>query len=69
MNPVVQHFATIPPKDAAFARDAIASLERECRSRPARKRMAELALGRHGNYTPEGKAVWGEYLATFEGAA
>lgn len=53
------------PKGPDYARDIIATIERETKSRAARKRMAELAIGRLGNYTPEAKDVWRAYLATF----
>lgn len=51
------------PRDAQYASDVIAELQRDCKSRKARIRMAEMAIGM-GNYTDEGRAVWRDYLAT-----
>ena len=54
----------LAPKGPEFAREIIANLEADCKSRAARKRMAEIVLMR-GNYTDAGLAVWREYLAKF----
>lgn len=51
------------PRGADYAAGVIAELKRDCRSRKARVRMAEMALS-IGNYTAEGRAVWAAYLAT-----
>lgn len=51
------------PRNAEYAADVIAELKRECKSKKARVRMAEMAVSM-GNYTDEGRAVWREYLAT-----
>jgi hypothetical protein len=52
-------------KGPIYAAARIADIERGTKSRAVRRRMAELAIGPLGNYTPEAKAVWVEYLATF----
>ena len=49
-------------KDSTYARDIIATMERETKSRAARRRMAEIAAGPLGQYTEEAKALWREYL-------
>ena len=41
----------------------IAELKRDCKSKRARVRMAEMAIGM-GNYTDEARDVWRAYLAT-----
>lgn len=51
-------------KNAEYARDIIATMERETKSRATRQRMAEIAI-RIGNYDDEAKQVWREYLRTF----
>lgn len=58
--------STSKPKGADYAKDAVALVARGTRSHAARVVMATAAIGPHGNYTPEGKAVWAAYLA--EGA-
>jgi hypothetical protein len=50
-------------KDAQYARDVIAELTRDCRSKRARVQMAEMAIGM-GNYTDDARDVWRAYLAT-----
>ena len=50
------------PRNADYAVGVIAELNRDCRSKKARVRMAELAIIM-GNYTDDGRAVWREYLA------
>ena len=52
-------------KGPIYAAARIADIERGTKNRAVRRRMAELAVGPLGNYTPEAKAVWAEYLATF----
>jgi hypothetical protein len=54
---------TKAPKCAQYARNVIAELTRDCRSKRARVRMAELAIGM-GNYTDEARDAWRAYLAT-----
>ena len=54
---------TKSPKCAQYARDVIAELTRDCKSRKARIRMAEMAIGM-GNYTDDARDVWRAYLAT-----
>ncbi len=56
----------LPPMSAQAVRDYIAKMDRETRSLSARKRMAEAALGSHGNISPEGRTVWLAYLETFK---
>lgn len=51
------------PRNAEYAAEVIAELKRDCRSKKARVRMAEMAISM-GNYTDEGRAVWRDYLAT-----
>ena len=51
------------PRNAKYAADVIAELKRDCKSKKARIRMAELAIS-VGNYTDEGRNVWRDYLAT-----
>ena len=51
------------PKCAQYARDVIAELTRDCKSRKARVRMAELAISM-GHYTNDARDVWRAYLAT-----
>jgi hypothetical protein len=51
------------PRSAEYAADVIAELKRDCRSKKARIRMAEMAISM-GNYTDDGRAVWRNYLAT-----
>lgn len=51
-------------KNAAYAKDIIATMEVETNSKAARKRMAEMAV-KVGNYDDEAKAVWAEYLKKF----
>lgn len=48
-------------KDASFAREMVARTATGTPSRSARLAMAK-AAARLGNYTPEGIAVWQEYL-------
>lgn len=48
-------------KDVAFAREMVASTAANTPSHSARLAMAKAAV-RLGNYTPEGIAVWQEYL-------
>lgn len=50
-------------KNAAYAREVIEQMDRECKSGAARKRMAELAV-KMGRYDDEARAVWAEYLAS-----
>lgn len=50
------------PRTADYAAAVIAELKRDCRSKKARIRMAEMAVSM-GNYTGEGRAVWSAYLA------
>jgi hypothetical protein len=50
-------------KDAEYARDVIAELTRDCKSRKARVRMAEIAISM-GHYTNAARDVWRAYLAT-----
>lgn len=50
-------------KDAQYARDVIAELTRDCKSRKARVRMAEMAISM-GHYTDDARDVWRAYLAT-----
>lgn len=50
------------PKGADYARDIIATMERETKSRKARVRLAEIAIS-HGNYTDEAKQEFRNYLA------
>lgn len=52
-----------PPMTADAVREYIAKLDRECRSKAARIRMAELAI-KAGNISPEGIQLWRDYLAT-----
>ena len=54
---------TKAPKGADYARDVIAELTRDCKSKRARVRMAEMAV-RMGNYTDDARDVWRAYLAT-----
>jgi len=49
-------------KDEVYAREIIKEMEQETKSKSAKKRMAQLAISA-GNYTPNAKAVWAEYLA------
>jgi hypothetical protein len=51
------------PRNADYAADVIAELKRDCRSKKARVRMAEMAISM-GNYTDEARTVWRNYLAT-----
>lgn len=53
-----------PMKSADYARDVIATMERETKSKAARKRMAELVLS-HGNYDQEAMQIWRDYLESF----
>ena len=48
-------------KDTTFAREMVAFTASRTPSRSARLAMAKAAV-RLGNYTPEGIAVWREYL-------
>lgn len=50
------------PRDAAYAADIIATLKAQTKSKPARIKMARLAID-IGNYTDEAKAVWRKYYA------
>jgi len=54
---------TKAPKCAEYARDVIAELTRDCKSRKARVRMAEMAISM-GHYTNDARDVWRAYLAT-----
>lgn len=49
------------PMSAAEVRQYIDEIESAIKQKETRKRMAELALI-HGNISPEGRAVWREYL-------
>jgi hypothetical protein len=51
------------PRNAEYAVEVIAELKRDCKSKKARVRMAEMAISM-GNYTDDGRAVWCDYLAT-----
>lgn len=51
------------PRNADYAIEVIAELKRDCRSKKARIRMAEMAISM-GNYTDEGREMWRAYLAT-----
>lgn len=53
---------TKAPKCAQYARDVIAELTRDCRSKRARVRMAEMAIDL-GHYTDDARDVWRAYLA------
>lgn len=53
------------PRNAEYAAEVIAELKRDCRSKKARVRMAEMAISM-GNYTDEARAVWREYLVSEE---
>ena len=46
-------------------RAVIAKLERECKSKGARKKMAEMGV-KSGVVTDEARKVWADYLATFK---
>ena len=52
-------------KNADYARDIIATMERETKSKAARKRMAEIVLER-GNYDAHAMQVWHDYLKTLK---
>ena len=52
-------------KGTDYARDIIATMERETISRDARKRMAETAI-QFGRYDGAAIMVWRDYLRTFE---
>ena len=54
---------TKAPKCAEYARGVIAELTRDCRSKRARVRMAEMAIDM-GNYTDAARHAWRAYLAT-----
>ena len=54
---------TKAPKCAQYARDVIAELTRDCKSKRARVRMAEMAISM-GNYNDDARDVWRAYLAT-----
>lgn len=54
---------TKAPKCAQYARDVIAELTRDCKSKRARVRMAEMAISM-GNYNDAARDVWRAYLAT-----
>jgi hypothetical protein len=56
-------FGRPAPRSADYAADVIAELTRDCRSKKARIRMAEMAISM-GNYTDEARTVWRDYLAT-----
>lgn len=58
------HQKEIDMKTASFARQIIATMEAETKSKAARKRMAEMAI-KIGKYDAEAKAVFAEYLKTF----
>lgn len=49
-------------KGPHYAADAIAYIARETLQDAARKAMARAAIGHHGNYTPEAKDLWQDYL-------
>lgn len=55
-------------KTANHARDFIATMKRETRSKAARIRMAELAVA-VGRYDDSARVVWQDYLTTERGAA
>lgn len=48
-------------KNASYAKEIIATMEVETKSKSARKRMAELAI-KVGNYDYAANKVWAEYL-------
>jgi len=48
-------------KTASYAAQIIGEIKRETKSKAARIRMAELAI-KIGNYTPEAKNLWRQYL-------
>ena len=49
------------PMNAEQVREIIETMERETKSKPARRRMAEVAIA-FGNVTQEGRQVWRDYL-------
>jgi hypothetical protein len=49
------------PKDADYAREATRLIALQTKSASARLTMARAAVT-VGNYTPEGRAVWQQYL-------
>ena len=51
------------PRGAEYAAEVINELKRDCKSKKARVRMAEMAIS-IGNYTDEGRVVWCNYLKT-----
>lgn len=53
------------PMNAEQVSEVIRQMEAETKSRPARKRMAEVAI-RLANVTTEGREAWIRYLATFD---
>jgi hypothetical protein len=52
------------PMNAAQVAAIIETMERDTKSKAARRRMAEAAV-LIGNVTEEGRDVWRRYLATF----
>lgn len=51
------------PMTAAEVRGIIATMERETKSRAARKRMAQLGASGVGNISAEGRALYAAYAA------
>lgn len=49
-------------KNETYAREVIKEMEQETKSKAAKKRMAQLAIS-VGNYTPNAKTIWVEYLS------
>lgn len=53
-------------KGVDYAKAAIDESRLHTKSRSARVMMARMASGPLGNYTPEAKALWSDYLAELE---
>ena len=53
------------PQTGPEAREFIAKMERETKSKAARKRMAQLALDR-GNLSSAARDAWRDYLESFD---
>ncbi len=51
-------------KGAGYAAQAIQLVASSTKRLAARKAIASAATGPHGNYTPEAKAMWAEYLSS-----
>ena len=49
-------------KGVDFAREAITTMARETKQKSARVALCR-AIPKLGNYTPEAKALWSDYLA------